>query len=103
MGFRVKKNSKKVTFINIDITVIKDGFHGDTSKMFIVGKPSVKALKICNVARDSMMLGIEKVKPGIHLGEIGKVIGAYVHSKNCSVVRIIVDMVSVRFFMNSLK
>ena len=44
-------------------------------KCLSVGKPSVKALKICNVARDSMMLGIEKVKPGIHLGEIGKVIG----------------------------
>ena len=78
-GIPSEKILKKGDIINIDITVIKDGFHGDTSKMFIVGKPSVKALKICNVARDSMMLGIEKVKPGIHLGEIGKVIGTYVH------------------------
>ena len=45
--------------------------------MFIVGKPSVKATKICQVAQDCMMLGIEQVKPGIHLGEIGRVIGAY--------------------------
>ena len=55
--------------------------------MFIVGKPSVKATKICQVAKDCMMLGIEQVKPGIHLGEIGRVIGAYALSKNCSVVK----------------
>ena len=86
-GIPSEKKLKKGDIINIDITVIKDGFHGDTSKMFFIGKPSVKASKICNVARDSMMLGIEKVKPGIHLGEIGKVIGDYAQSKNCSVVR----------------
>ena len=86
-GIPSEKKLKKGDIINIDITVIKDGYHGDTSKMFIVGKPSVKAQKICNVARDSMMLGIDMVKPGIHLGEIGKVIGDYAHSKNCSVVR----------------
>ena len=86
-GIPSEKKLKKGDIINIDITVIKDGFHGDTSKMFIVGKPSIKAQKICNVARDSMMLGIDMVKPGIHLGEIGKVIGNYAHGKNCSVVR----------------
>ena len=86
-GIPSEKKLKKGDIINIDITVIKDGFHGDTSKMFIVGKPSIKAQKICNVARDSMMLGIDMVKPGIHLGEIGKVIGDYAHGKNCSVVR----------------
>ena len=86
-GIPGEKKLKKGDIINIDITVIKDGFHGDTSKMFIIGKPSVKAQKICNVARESMMLGIEMVKPGIRLGEIGKVIGDYAHSKNCSVVR----------------
>ena len=88
--FIPKKNfeNKVIKYLNnIDITVIKDGFHGDTSKMFIIGKPSVKAQKICNVARESMMLAIDIVKPGIHLGEIGKVIGDYAHSKNCSVVR----------------
>ena len=86
-GIPSEKKLKKGDIINIDITIIKDGFHGDTSKMFIVGKPSVKALKICSVARESMMLGIEMVRPGIHLGEIGKVIGDYARSKNCSVVR----------------
>ena len=82
-----KLKLKKGDIINIDITIIKDGFHGDTSKMFIVGKPSGKASKICSVARESMMLGIEIVRPGIRLGEIGKVIGDYARSKNCSVVR----------------
>ena len=82
-GIPSEKKLKKGDIINIDITVIKDGFHGDTSKMFIIGKPSVKAQKICNVARESMMLGIDIVKPGIHLGEIGRVIGDYVYSKNC--------------------
>jgi methionyl aminopeptidase len=86
-GIPSEKKLKKGDIINIDITVIKDGFHGDTSKMFIVGKSSIKAQKICNGARDSMMLGIDMVKPGIHLGEIGKAIGDYAHSKNCSVVR----------------
>ena len=62
-GIPSEKKLKKGDIINIDITVIKDGFHGDTSKMFIVGKPSIKAQKICNVARDSMMLGIDMVKP----------------------------------------
>ena len=86
-GIPGDKKLKKGDIINIDITVIRDGFHGDTSKMFIVGKPSVKAAKICQVAQDCMMLGIKEVKPGIHLGEIGRIIGAYAHSKNCSVVR----------------
>ena len=86
-GIPSEKKLKKGDIINIDITIIKDGFHGDTSKMFIVGKPSVKASKICSVARESMMLGIEIVRPGIRLGEIGKVIGDYARSKNCSVVR----------------
>ena len=86
-GIPGDKKLKKGDIINIDITVIRDGFHGDTSKMFIVGKPSVKAAKICQVAQDCMMLGIKQVKPGIHLGEIGRVIGTYAHSKNCSVVR----------------
>ena len=52
--------------INIDITIIKDGFHGDTSKMFMVGKPSVKASRICKITQECLMLGIQQVKPGIH-------------------------------------
>ena len=86
-GIPGEKKLKKGDIINIDITVIKDGFHGDTSKMFTTGKPSVKATRICDVARECLLTGIKQVKPGVRLGEIGKAIGLYANSKNCSVVR----------------
>ena len=86
-GIPRERKLKKGDIINIDITVIKDGFHGDTSKMFITGKPSVKATRICDVARECLLTGIKQVKPGVRLGEIGKAIGLYANSKNCSVVR----------------
>ncbi|MEO1945423.1 MAG: type I methionyl aminopeptidase, partial [Candidatus Thioglobus sp.] len=70
-GIPSDKLLKKGDIINIDITVIKDGYHGDTSKMFIVGKSSVKSQRICRVAQECMYIGIEQVKPGIRLGEIG--------------------------------
>jgi len=86
-GIPGEKKLKKGDIINIDITVIKDGLHGDTSKMFLIGKRSVKATRICNVAHDCLMIGITQVKPGIHLGEIGKAIGTHAKAMNCSVVR----------------
>ena len=86
-GIPGEKKLKKGDIINIDVTIIKDGFHGDTSKMFIIGKPSVKASRICKVTQECLMLGIQKVKPGIRLGEIGKVIATHAQNKNCSVVR----------------
>jgi len=86
-GIPGEKKLKKGDIINIDITVIKDGFHGDTSKMFLIGKPTVKATRICKVAHECLLIGIKKVKPGTHLGEIGRAIGAHAKSKNCSVVR----------------
>ena len=86
-GIPSDKLLKKGDIVNIDITVIKDGYHGDTSKMFIVGKPSVKAQRICRVAQECMYIGIKKVKPGIRLGEIGRAIGAHAIKNNCSVVR----------------
>jgi len=86
-GIPGEKKLKKGDIINIDITVIKDGFHGDTSKMFLLGKPSVKAAKICKVAQECMYLGIDLVKPGVRLGEIGQVIGAHAQANHCSVVR----------------
>ena len=55
--------------------------------MFLIGKPSVKATRICKVAHECLLIGIEKVKPGIHLGEIGRAIGAHAKVKNCAVVR----------------
>ena len=86
-GIPGEKKLKKGDIINIDITVIKDGFHGDTSKMFLIGKPSVKAKRICKVAQECLLIGIEKVKPGIHLGEIGRAIGVHAKANNCAVVR----------------
>ncbi|HIG89125.1 MAG TPA: type I methionyl aminopeptidase [Candidatus Thioglobus sp.] len=85
-GIPGEKILKKGDIINIDITIIKDGYHGDTSKMFIIGKSSIKAQRICRIAQECMYIGIKKVKPGIHLGEIGKVIGAHADKNNCSVV-----------------
>lgn len=73
--------------LNIDITVIKEGFHGDTSRMFHVGKPSVQAERISAVAREGMLRGIAQVAPGRHLGDIGHAIQNYVESQRCSVVR----------------
>jgi methionyl aminopeptidase len=74
--------------INIDITVILDGWHGDTSRMFLVGdKVGVKAKKLVQVTYDAMMLGIETVRPGTTLGDIGHAIQEYAESHRYSVVR----------------
>lgn len=86
-GIPSNKKLKKGDIINIDVTVIKDGFHGDTSKMFIIGKSSVKAQKICRVAKKCLNIGIAKVKPNIKLGEIGKAIEKYAKKNHCSVVK----------------
>jgi methionine aminopeptidase type I len=86
-GIPSDKLLKKGDIINIDITVIKDGWHGDTSKMFFVGEPSVLARRVTEVARECMLLGIEQVKPGAHLGDIGHVIQQHAESNNFSVVR----------------
>lgn len=86
-GIPGSRKLKKGDIVNIDITVIKDGYHGDTSKMFIIGKSSIKAQRICRIAQECLYIGIQKVKPGIHLGEIGRSIGAHATKNNCSVVR----------------
>lgn len=86
-GIPSDKRLKKGDIINIDITVIKDGFHGDTSKMFLVGKPTVIGTRICNIAQHALYIGIKMVKPGIHLGDIGHAIQRYAESNHCSVVR----------------
>ncbi|MCH9745676.1 MAG: type I methionyl aminopeptidase [Proteobacteria bacterium] len=85
-GIPSDKHLKKGDIVNIDITVIKDGYHGDTSKMFVIGKASVKAQRICRIAQECLYVGIQKVKPGIKLGEIGVAIGAHADKNNCSVV-----------------
>ena len=73
--------------INIDITVIKDGFHGDTSRMFFVGKPGIQARRLAEVAFESMWLGIEELAPGKHLGDVGAAIQHHVEKNRFSVVR----------------
>ncbi len=73
--------------VNIDITVIKDGFHGDTSRMFMVGKAGIQAERLSQVAYESMWLGIEQVAPGKRLGDIGAAIQKNVEKNRFSVVR----------------
>jgi methionyl aminopeptidase len=73
--------------INIDVSLIKDGYHGDTSRMFHVGKPSVAAERLARVAHEGMKRGIEAVRPGARLGDVGWAIQSYVESENCSIVR----------------
>ena len=86
-GIPSEKKLKKGDIINIDITVIKDGYHGDTSRMFCIGKPSVLARRLCDIAYETMWRGIDVVRPGAHFGDIGEAIQRYVESNHYSVVR----------------
>jgi methionyl aminopeptidase len=81
------KKLKDGDILNIDVTVIKDGFHGDTSKMYIAGKPTILGQRLCQVAQESLYRAIRLVKPGLRLREIGKVIQHYVESEGYSSVR----------------
>ena len=73
--------------LNIDVTVIKDGWHGDTSRMFIVGEGSVLARRLVEVTREAMYRGIRAVRPGATLGDIGHAIQSYAEGQRFSVVR----------------
>ena len=86
-GIPGDKRLKDGDIVNIDITVIKDGWHGDTSKMFLVGNPTIKGKRICDIAYRSMVTGIEMVGPGVRLGDIGHAIQRYAEGQDCSVVR----------------
>lgn len=86
-GIPGDKRLKKGDIINVDITVIKDEYHGDTSRMFYVGQPSIIAKRVCDVAKESMLRGIRLVKPGTFLGDIGHTIQEYAEKQNFSVVR----------------
>ncbi|PMH41104.1 type I methionyl aminopeptidase [Vibrio sp. 10N.286.49.B3] len=68
--------------VNIDITVIKDGYHGDTSKMFLIGDVSPANRRLAMVAQESLYIGMKKVKPGVKLGEIGTAIEKYIKTNN---------------------
>lgn len=82
-----KKVLKDGDIINIDITVIYNGYHGDTSKMFYVGKVAPHAARLCKITQECMYKGIELVKPGAFLGDIGHVIQHHAESHHYSVVR----------------
>lgn len=86
-GIPGPKKLIKGDIINIDITVELNGWHGDTSRMFYVGKPSVKAKKLVDITYECMMLGIQEVKPGAHLGDIGFAIQNHAEHHGFSVVR----------------
>lgn len=86
-GIPSDKVLKNGDIINIDITVIKDDYHGDTSKMFLVGEPSIIAKRVTRISYECMCLGIQMVKPGVRLGDIGHVIQQHAESNGCSVVR----------------
>ncbi|HDK37696.1 MAG TPA: type I methionyl aminopeptidase [Thiolapillus brandeum] len=86
-GIPSNKVLKSGDIINIDITIIKDGWHGDTSKMFCVGKTSILANRLCEITRQAMWKGITAVKPGARFGDIGHAIQHFVESNHYSVVR----------------
>ncbi|MCE5180402.1 MAG: type I methionyl aminopeptidase [Betaproteobacteria bacterium] len=86
-GVPGEKKLKNGDIVNIDVTTIKDGFHGDTSRMFYIGEPSIQARRLCETAFECMWLGIAAIKPGKRLGDIGQVIQKYAESHGYSVVR----------------
>jgi len=86
-GIPGDKRLKSGDAVNIDITVIKDGFHGDTSRMFMVGKENILASRLSTVAREAMWLGIQELGPGKHLGDIGAAVQKHVEDHRYSVVR----------------
>ena len=86
-GIPNDKPLKKGDIVNIDITVIKDGWHGDTSRMFVVGDASIAAKRLCQVTYEAMWKGIQIVKPGVRLGDIGFAIQQFAESAGYSVVR----------------
>jgi methionyl aminopeptidase len=86
-GIPGDKKLKDGDIINIDVTVIKNGYYGDTSKMFLVGKPSILARRLVKVAQECLYLGIKQVRPGAHLGNIGAAIQKHAESHHFSVVQ----------------
>lgn len=83
-GDRILKNGD---IVNIDITTIKDGWHGDSSRMYLLGNPSIQAKRLCEITFECMWLGIDAVKPGAHLGDIGAAIQQHAEKNGYSVVR----------------
>jgi methionyl aminopeptidase len=86
-GIPNDKALKKGDIINVDVTVIKDGWHGDSSRMYMVGEVSVAARRLCKLTYEAMWKGIMKVREGAYLGDIGHAIQSFAESQGLSVVR----------------
>ncbi|MBU2867343.1 type I methionyl aminopeptidase [Pacificibacter marinus] len=86
-GFPTEKKLRNGDIVNVDVTLILDGWYGDSSRMYVVGKPKRAAERLIQVAHEAMMQGIRTVRPGARLGDIGHAIQSYAHSQRCSVVR----------------
>ena len=86
-GIPGEKKLKNGDVVNIDVTVIYDGFHGDSSRMYYVGEPPIQARRLCEVTFECMWLGIENVRPGAYLGDIGHAIQIHAEEHGYSVVR----------------
>ena len=86
-GIPNDKPLKNGDIVNVDITTIKDGWHGDTSRMFVVGEGSIAAKRLCQLTYEAMWKGIVKVRPGARLGDIGHAIQTFAESNGLSVVR----------------
>jgi methionyl aminopeptidase len=86
-GIPSDKRLKSGDIVNVDITVIKDGFHGDTSRMFTVGEPQVLARRLIDVCRESMWAGIRLIRPGTTLGDIGHAVQSHAEGHRFAIVR----------------
>jgi methionyl aminopeptidase len=86
-GIPGDKRLKNGDIVNVDVTVIKDGWFGDSSRMFVVGAPSVQARRLIDVCRQALWIGIETVRPGVRIGDIGHRIQTFVEKNGFSVVR----------------
>jgi methionyl aminopeptidase len=86
-GIPGDKALKPGDIVNIDVTVIKNGYHGDTSRMFFVGTPPLRARRLCEVCRECLVRGIQAVRPGARLGDIGHAVQRHAETNGFSVVR----------------
>jgi len=86
-GIPGPKKLKHGDIVNLDITVIKDGFHGDTSQMFFIGESTQRTRHVTRVAQECLYLATRMVRPGVHLGDLGATIQQHAETQGCSIVR----------------
>lgn len=86
-GIPGPKKLKEGDIINVDVTVIKDNYHGDTSKMFMIGKPSILADRLVKTTQECLYLGIKQVRPGVKFGDLGALIQEHAEAQHFSIVR----------------